>query len=260
MSDELFVERFGSGAAVVMVHGWAMHGGLWEDVVEGLVDHYQVVLVDLPGHGRSPPPPPQRAASLPALADAVLDAVGTSPALWVGWSLGGLVALRIALDCPAAVQRLALVASSPRFVAGVDWHCGVGPEVLEAFARGLETDYEGTLRRFLALEVHGTEHAAEQLRRLRGIVFQRGRPAIEALRGGLQILAESDLRSELAGLRPPLLLLLGRRDNLVPAAAGGATAALVAGARVRVMEEAGHAPFLVHPERFLEILEDFLGG
>ena len=89
----LHVERFGHGPSVVLLHGWAMHGGVFAPLVERLRERCTVHVVDLPGHGLS------RDADVPLALDPCVDAItGIVPddALWCGWSLGGLVALQAA--------------------------------------------------------------------------------------------------------------------------------------------------------------------
>jgi pimeloyl-[acyl-carrier protein] methyl ester esterase len=251
----LYVQTLGHGPDLVLLHGWGMHAGVWEDVVEALLDDYRITLLDLPGHGYSRLP--QVSHTLAELT-ALVAAVTPSQATWIGWSLGGLIAQRLALDQPDRVQKLVLVSSSPCFVQRPDWPAALAVPVLHAFADGLSRDYRATLQRFLALEVHGSEHERTQLRRLRDLVFQHGDPDPAALGAGLTILENSDLRPELHRLRCPVLLLLGRRDNLVPAAAGTAIQARLADARLHLFERAAHAPFFSHLDDFITRLRTFL--
>ncbi len=255
MTGTLYHLRVGRGEEVVFLHGWGMHSGVWEDVAEALVDTHRLTLIDLPGHGYSRGGPGGH--SLADMARAVA-AVAPPRAAWVGWSLGGLVAQRLALDAPHRVSRLALVCTSPSFVRRPGWPHAMEYAVLHQFAENLGRDHRGTLKRFLALEVQGSEHATAQLRQLREMVFQHGEPDPSALADGLAILEGTDLRAELAGLAAPVLLVMGRRDNLVPASAGEAVAAMLPGARLRVLEGAGHAPFFSHPEVFTGELRAFL--
>ncbi len=253
--EPLYAESHGTGPAVVMLHGWGMHSGIWEDAAEALVDDYRVTLVDLPGHGRSVRTKVWR--NFDELVERVAAAVGV-PAAWIGWSLGGLVALGVALKYPERVHRLILICSNPCFRQRDDWHCAMVPDQLRQFAIDLAQDYRSTLKRFLALEVHGVDHAAQQMRTLRRIVFEHGDPEPAALRAGLEALNHVDLRARLPEIRCPVRLIMGRRDNLVPAAAGAATAALLPDARVRVLDGAGHAPFLGDAALFSRTLKEFL--
>lgn len=249
----MHVETSGSGEDVVLLHGWGMNAAVWEGVRERLSARYRVHGVDLPGHGRSAA---LGAFTLAGLAER-LNGRFEMPVHVVGWSLGGMVALRWALDFPEQVKSLVLTASTPRFLAGEDWQ-GVAPDVLAAFAGGLASDYEGTLSRFIALQARGGEAAKETLRNLKNTLFSRGQPASEALAAGLAILREEDLRPEVSALSTPLLVIQGDRDTLTPVAAGEWLAAQVPGARLRVLHGAAHAPFFSHPEAYASALLEFL--
>lgn len=251
----LYTHTLGEGPDVVLVHGWGMHSGVWEDVVEGLLDHHRVTVLDLPGHGYSRLL--EAGHALNDLAVAVLAAAPIS-ATWIGWSLGGLVAQQAALIAPERVSRLALVNSTPCFVQRPDWPHGIALPVLRRFAEELRQDHRAVLKRFIALEVHGSEHASAQLKQLKAMLFQHGEPDVAALEDGLAILETSDLRGELSRIQCPTLLLMGQRDQLVPAGAGEALLQLLPDAQLHVFPRAGHAPFFSHLQEFVTELQAFL--
>ncbi|MGY1426167.1 pimeloyl-ACP methyl ester esterase BioH [Lysobacter sp. A289] len=238
----MHIQTRGHGPALGLIHGWAMHGGLFAPLVDRLAGRYTLHSVDLPGHGHSR----DDASSLEpaALAQALVARV--PDAVWLGWSLGGQVAMRAALDHPDNVRGLVMVASSPRFVRSDDdsWPHGVGRELFADFGQALKRDFRGTLEGFLALEALGSSSAQEELRELKTQAFERGEPAPRALLEGLRLLDSVDMRAELADLQVPSLWLSGRRDRLVPATAMPAAAALAPNARSVVIGNAGHAPFL----------------
>ena len=177
---------------------------------------------------------------------------------WLGWSLGGLVALEAALERPLHVRALALVAASPRFVVGPGWPHGVEQAVFDAFGRELARDWRGTLDRFLALECVGSDCARSDLRTLRTHVFERGEPAVHVLDDGLKILADTDLRPHLPELECPSLWIAGARDRLVPWQAMQAAAALAPRGTFARIDGGGHAPFIGHPQRVLHALDEWL--
>jgi pimeloyl-[acyl-carrier protein] methyl ester esterase len=252
----LFVETRGAGPDLVLIHGWGLDGAVWGPLAERLAVRRRLWIVDLPGHGRSPPG--AGGFTLAGAARAVTQAV-PADAAWLGWSLGALVAMAAALG-GAAVPGLVLVGATPRFTRAPDWPHGVEPAVLEAFAVDLARDPEATLQRFLALQTRGAEGARATLRALRAGSLRRGAPHPQALRGGLEVLRTCDLRACLADLAVPVTAIAGERDTLVPAAASAALAAAVPHGRCTVIPGAGHVPFLSHPGAFVRALEDSLDG
>ena len=244
MSRPLYVDVVGKGPALVLLHGWAMHGGIFAPLVERLRDRYTLHVVDLPGHGNS------RDCDVPLQLQSCTDAIAAvvPAAPWCGWSLGGLIALHAAATRPARVPALAMLCASPRFVRGDDWKYGVSAEIFRDFAAGLRSDYRGTLDRFVALEAFGSEHAKEEIRTLRDGLFERCEPAASVLAEGLELLETSDLRDALPGLQVPSLWLAGRRDRLVDPRAMRDAAELAPGSTLHVVEHAGHAPFLTHAD------------
>jgi pimeloyl-[acyl-carrier protein] methyl ester esterase len=247
----LHVDVIGEGPDLVLVHGWAMHGGIFAPWLDELGRVFRVHVVDLPGHGRA-----RDEDRLDVHAFAKRLAAAMPQAIWVGWSLGGLVALHAAIECPERVRGLCAVASTPRFVSGPDWAYGVPAEVFSEFARDLHARYREAIERFLALETLGSPHAQEELRMLRATVFARGEPALSALEDGLAALSHADLRDHVPRLRMPSLWIAGRRDRIVPPAAlrwGAATAP-----RSAFLElNSGHAPFLDEPGTLARALAAF---
>lgn len=237
----LHIDTAGLGRDVVLIHGWAMHGGIFHALAAALARTCRVHVVDLPGHGHSR----DDVAGFDVVenADRLVDRL--PPAIWIGWSLGGLVAMQAALTSPQRVRGLGMICASPRFVAAPDWPHGVPLDVFAQFGADLANGYRATLARFLALEVQGDEHAISCLRELKARLFERGEPAIAALGSGLHALAASDYRDALASLAVPSLWLAGSRDRLVPSAAM-ASAAKLAGGRFHRVARAGHAPFITH--------------
>lgn len=252
--NKLHVEIVGDGPPLVLLHGWAMHGGIFAPLVERLRAHRSLHLVDLPGHGRN------RDCGVPlaldACAQAVLDVVPDAP--WCGWSLGGLIALHVAATQPTRVPALAMVCATPKFVVSDDWPHGMPTEVFTGFAAGLGADWQATVDRFIALEAFGSDRMREELRMLRDAVLAHGAPSPRVLAEGLQVLQDSDLRDVLPRLRVPSLWLGGRRDRLVNPAAMQAAAGIARDARFVQVEHAGHAPFLTHADAVAQALLGFL--
>jgi pimeloyl-[acyl-carrier protein] methyl ester esterase len=245
----------GAGPALVLVHGWGMNGAVWTKVAEELARTHRVILLDLPGHGRSPFDPRQR--RLDHWRDALL-ASAPETAIWVGWSLGGSLALAAALAAPERVRALALVTATPRFLQAADWEHGMPADTLGRFRDALNCDPAATLEQFLALQTLGSTQAREVLRTLRQHLAARPAALPEALDAGLELLQRTDLRHALACLEPPSLWLYGNRDTLVPWRGAARIGTLLPTARRVVIPGAAHAPFLSHAPQLLAALRSFL--
>lgn len=250
----LHIETVGSGAELVLLHGWGLHSGLWQTVVEPLSRNYCLHLVDLPGHGQSP-----RMGEL-TLASLVeeLETLFPRPVSVMGWSLGGLFALKWAHLYPSKIEKLVFVASSPCFRRRKDWPCAMEDDVLDKFAESLKADYRGTLSRFLALQAMGDEFARGLLRQMQSELFVRGEPDLAALEDGLNLLRDVDLRTDVAQLQQPALLLFGGRDRLVPPAVARWLADSIPSSRLELFPTSAHAPHWSHPVEFCEAVKAFL--
>lgn len=257
MSKALHMETQGQGPELVLLHGWGLHGGVWDTLMPRLTPQLRVTRMDLPGHGRS------RHLPMPAsLAELTLQVMGdiAPGAVLLGWSLGGLVAAEAALDMPQRLRGLVLANTTPRFTTAPYWPHAMAPGLLQSFADGLAQDYRETLRRFLSLQVRGDESARAALRQLRDSLFAHGEPDTASLATGLALLRDSDLRARLKHIAVPTLVMTGGHDRLTPPGAGEAMARAIPGTRLEVFPKSAHAPFLSHPDEFAAALVGFVHG
>jgi pimeloyl-[acyl-carrier protein] methyl ester esterase len=243
----------GNGPDLILLHGWAMHGGIFAPVMPGLRRHFRVHCIDLPGHGHS------IGSALPldyaAFWQYLLPRLDR-PAYFMGWSLGGLFALHGAIHHPHACLGLVMHNASPCFVQRPHWPQGMPAQVFRQFADDLHGDYERTLQRFFMLEAQGSERLRADLRLLQNTAFEFGRPQPRTLIEGLQLLESTDMHAQLPQLRMPSLWLAGRRDRLVNPLAMQQASALAKG-DYHCDEHGGHAPFLTSPESTVRALAAF---
>ncbi len=240
---------------LVLVHGWGMHSSIWTGLPPSFSADRRIHCLDLPGHGDAAYP------WIPATLDGwASDCLERAPrrGVWVGWSLGGLVSIAVALMQPDRVSALILICSTPRFARTEDWPAGMDAQVLANFHDNLLAAPKRTLDQFLGLQVRGSDAARETLRMLRRDLTARPLPAAAALTDGLDLLKGGDLRDRLEQLRCRSLWIFGSKDTLVPASAAAGVARLLPSARIHCVDGAGHAPFLSHPADTLPQLEQFI--
>jgi pimeloyl-[acyl-carrier protein] methyl ester esterase len=254
MPANIHIESIGSGPNLVLLHGWGMHSAVWQPVIKQLSKHFTLHLVDLPGMGLSRPTEPYH---LHILAEKISEMLPANADI-VGWSLGGLVAMRIALDKPDLVRRVVLVSTTPNFVNKGDWDAGISPDVFRRFAENVDTDYHNTMTQFLTLQCMGAKDARATVKLLRKKFAERPVPTSQTLHKALNILLDTDLRSEVDRLRKPTLLIHGDRDTLAPVQAAHWMMQNLPMGYLRVMAGASHAPFLSHQDQFVEALIQFL--
>lgn len=249
----LHIESIGHGPNLILIHGWAMHSGIFAPLLPHLSQHFRVHCVDLPGHGKS------LHSKLPLSFEAVwteLNKTLNEPAYFMGWSLGGLFALHGAQHFPERCIGLIMQNASPCFVHRADWPYGMPAQVFSQFADDLQTDYAQTLNRFFMLEAQGSDHLRADLRHLQNTAFSVGEPDKRVLCQGLALLEKSDLRADLEAMTMPSLWLAGRRDKLVSAEAMQ-QACTASGGVFKVLQHSGHAPFLTHPDTITQHILDF---
>jgi pimeloyl-[acyl-carrier protein] methyl ester esterase len=257
--SRVHVECSGSGTPLVMLHGWGLNLRVFDALSLSLSDSCHVLRLDLPGHGKSAWDP--RAATLPGHAMLVRDELlARVPAPWIllGWSLGGQVALELAAAEPQRVERLVLIAATPRFVASHDWPYGMSSTALRLFAQRLTSDRRRTVSEFLELQVRGSAAGERVLRELQAALVAHGETGLEALAAGLASLAQTDLRRRLGAIVQPALVLAGQYDRITPPQASRALAERLPGGRYAEFSRAGHAPFLSHARAVATAVREFL--
>lgn len=256
----LHAELSGEGAPLVLLHGFTGSAGSWSTVRELLEPGRRVVAVDLPGHGRSSAPPSASRYALPRLADDVarlLDALALERVALLGYSLGGRAALHFALRHADRLTALVLESASPGIADEGERTQRVASD--EALAESLEREgITAFVDRWEALPLWESQRAlpapvraALRARRLAG----DARGLANSLRGA-GAGAEPSVAGELKALRVPTLVVAGSLDTKY-VAIGHELAGAIPGARLAVVEGAGHAVHLERPGELAALVRDF---
>ena len=250
---KLWSETSGNGHDLVLLHGWGMNSAVWEPVMSQLNTQYRVTCVDLPGHGFSQLDDEEAFA----LSDWSQAIAGTVPhgAIWLGWSLGGLVALDAAIRQIVDIRGLFMMTATPSFMQRADWPCAMPEKTLTQFADNLKADVKTTLTRFLSLQIQGCDNARDLLKQLRSGFSQRPSATYHALETGLGFLRDTDLRHAIQQIDIPSHWVYGNRDTLTPACAADQIATMMKNSTIQTINGAAHVPFLSH----FEVVEQAIG-
>ncbi|MFT7414525.1 MAG: pimeloyl-[acyl-carrier protein] methyl ester esterase [Methylophagaceae bacterium] len=251
----MHIKKMGRGPDLVMLHGWSMHSAVWHDLSELLAENFTLYLVDLPGHGQSEWQ--DNALDLDVLLANLANELPKS-AYWLGWSLGGLISIAFAAQFPERVKKLVLLAATPCFVKKPDWSCAMAPEVFQTFADNLADNQADTLKGFLLLQTRGSAHSRDTMQQLVKQLAIEKPPLAEALLAGLHLLISIDMRTQLAMLDCPIMMILGDRDTLIPSAMLDVVKQMTNNVQTTLLKGAGHAPFISQTTECLQVIEPFI--
>jgi 2-succinyl-6-hydroxy-2,4-cyclohexadiene-1-carboxylate synthase len=253
MAFALHSTKRGRGPRVVLAHGFTQSSASFAPIASQLQRSFEVVSVDLPGHGISPVPP--AGSDLHDTARALGQAGGR--AFYVGYSLGGRCCMHLALDAPNLVERLVIV--------------GAHPGIADGLARKLRRDADDALA--VELERGGDKAVASFVDAwLRGPLFahlsdeEADKPArlvnsAAGLAASLRTAGtgtQEPLWDRLGDLDMPVLVVVGARDDKFRPIAQRCAEAIGSNARLKLVEGAGHAACFERPREFVSLLEEFL--
>ena len=247
---KVYVETLGEGPDLVLLHGWAMHSGIWGSVRSQLAQHFRLHLVDLPGHGASPSPWIHGPDALKNMTEMIADNL-PEHSIICGWSLGGQIAMKLSLDMPERINKLILISTTPSFIQREDWIWAMEAAILESFIRSLDQNSVSTLNRFFTLQIQGDINTLLLLRKLRKYISKEGVPDWDGLQIGMKILLTTDLRRNIKNINHPVTLLHGKNDAIVPVDSARWLHENLEDSKLIILPDCGHIPFLSHTDQFL---------
>ncbi|MBN9228162.1 MULTISPECIES: alpha/beta fold hydrolase [Legionella] len=231
------IHSYGEGFPLVFLHGWGFDSRIWLPLMPKLLlMDYQVILIDLPGFGHSP------IMDWNSFKEFLVNQLPNKFAL-VGWSMGGLYAMRFAVEEPDRVTHLINVTSSPRFLHDDLWP-GVSQYVFKKFYKNLLEAPHDTLKEFMELNGLST---ADRLQHLPDKLPSPGGLAL-----GLKILETWDLRAELKQFNKPTCFMFGRLDPIVPIKTMNTMQLSYPEFNYILFKRAAHMPFLSQVDLFIE--------
>lgn len=243
-----------SDPALLLLHGFTGSGLNWEELASKLPG-WRIVAPDLPGHGGTDAPTgrmPEVALDLVAL----LDQLEIAQALVIGYSMGGRLALHLAVAAPERVRALVVIGATPGLAEQADREARMASD--EALARKIETRYEDFVRDWETLPMFGTQQALSAASRERIGAIRRSQSP-EALAAAMRLMgtgAQPPLHGRLPELSMPVLWVVGEYDAKFREIAESVRP-LLPNARQAIVPYAGHAVHLERPSAFKTLLLSF---
>jgi 3-oxoadipate enol-lactonase len=253
----LFV-RETDGKTVLFVHGFPLNHTMWKFQLDALGGEYRMIAPDLRGLGKSDVPEPYTSYSMDAYAydlKNLLDRMGVSKVVLVGLSMGGYISFAFNRLFPERIRALVLVDTR----AGAD-----SPEGFEGRMNAIESVkgggpgaiVDGMIPKLFSPET--LEKNPDVVDDVRSMMEQQNPVGVM---GALWAMAHRpDSRPDLPGIHVPALVVVGEDDVLTPPSEARSMADAIPGARLEVIPMAGHMSPMEAPERFNEVLLEFLRG
>jgi 3-oxoadipate enol-lactonase len=251
--ETVSARALGSGRPIVLLHSLLADGSSFDPLAQLLAATHRVILLDLPGFGGSHPV----AGGLQAVADRVADAIRAlhleQPPVLLGNGYGGFVALQTVIRHPAIAARVVLADCGAAFPEP-------GRQAFRnmsaaAAAKGLAAISEVAMRRLFAPDFQAAHPELVEQRRARFVAVHP-----ETFHAACAALATLDLRAAAAGVKVPVLVLVGEQDEATPPEMARELASLLPDARFVPLPGCAHVPQLQAPQQFLAAIRDFVAA
>jgi 3-oxoadipate enol-lactonase len=238
----------GDGPAVVFANSLGTDLRLWDRVLPLLPAGLRVIRYDMRGHGLSTcPPAPYAMGALVADAERLLDHLGVRGCVFVGLSIGGMIAQGLAVKRPDLVRGMVLSNTAARIGTREMWEA----RIAAVRAGGIEALADAVMERWFSRAFRATP----ELELWRNMLVRQ--PA-EGYIGCAAAIAGSDFYTTTASLSLPTLAIAGSEDGSTPPDLVRETAALVRGSRFHLIRGAGHLPCVEKPDDYAAVLTGFL--
>jgi pimeloyl-[acyl-carrier protein] methyl ester esterase len=251
----VYVETHGSGPDVVLLHGWAANLQYMKLLADHLGKNFRVTNVNLPGRGGSDW---DNISSVDDMADRILAVVPES-AIYIGWSIGGLIAASIAARFPERVERIIGIATTPNFVEDGDWPGLPKPGFKAAFDMQTNAEFKAAMVEMLQAEFEAFPALAKQRDHLLAL-NDASDLDISVCLEGIGIVDISDFRPQYRQLTCPVDLILGESDPFVPASSYPMIRALNDRIEIHPIASAKHILLWTHAQQLQDMVDALLCG
>ena len=250
---EMAYDDFGTGAAVVLLHGYPFNRSMWQEQVEALSQHYRVIAPDLRGHGETTTSLPATMEEMARDVVALLDELEIERVTLCGLSMGGYVTLAFYRRFPLRVRALVLADTRPQ-ADTLDARRNREEQAGKILKEGMESIADDFLKKVLTAAT--LDEKPWTTARVREMITQTDpQGAANALRG---MAARPDQTGFLEEILAPTLILVGSEDKITPPKDAELMRREIRGSRLEVIEGASHLSNIERPAEFNRALLDFL--
>ena len=245
----------GRGEPLLMIHGWGVNSEIWVSLVDELKLFASVYLIDLPGMGGS-------SSILPYTLDNIAKEIKANVPIKkfniLGWSLGGQVAMSLAIRMPEIIEKLILMSTTPCFVEKKDWPYGVNKQFFSNFELETKQNLNNTLLKFFLIQTRDINDSKNVMRFLKNTFIEIRDDNKSSMQSALNVLKETDLRNEVQKIDKPTLIIAGDKDRLTSSKASIWLYEKIKGATLKEIKGANHMPFISHRETMIKSVKKFL--
>ncbi|MAS00050.1 MAG: hypothetical protein CMH24_01590 [Nitrosomonadales bacterium] len=250
----MHIKIIGKGKPVVLIHGWGMSGRIWEDLSETMRINYKLFIIDLPGMGKSP------LLKIYKINNVIKEIRKHIPSkvIMIGWSLGGQIAMKYALQYPGSIKNLICVSSTPSFICNSGWDFGMDKKIFLGFKKELKDNWKKTLKNFFLLQLIKNKEQKNILKRFEKHYINE-KPGLKlGLEKSLNILEDNDLRNDIKKIQIPTLIITGKKDNICSYKASIWLHSEIKDSKLFIFESEGHIPFINNKKKFFQIIHQFI--
>lgn len=238
---------------LILLHGWGINSTIWYYIAQELKFFFQIHLIDFPGFGKNKDLYPLHIDDIVSL----LHNYMPKKAIWIGWSIGGLIASRYVLKYPMHVLGIITVSSSPCFLLKKDWP-GVKSNFLNIIYKNLIINYYNTINIFLSYNTINALQSIHEINTLKNILLSQAQPSLQTIKNGLDMLYTIDLRSQIKFIKKPFLRIYGATDILVPKKIAYILNTQCLSSSSIIINNASHLPFVSHKKIFCFFILKFI--
>ena len=260
MNDSMHYQIEGMGKPVLLIHGWAMHSGVWADFVKEFSTRHKIITVDLRGHKKSVSMAgPYDFLSFADDITRLILALGLKRVTLIGWSMGVSILLKMMESSLPCVDSVVLINGNPCLVSREDYKQGLPEITIKRLFRQVERDYPKGLQNFYKLLFTADE--AEALKcngRYSMVADLHAAPTKQAALESLACLQNEDLRPAVKKVRVPALIIHGSEDRICAPAAAYYMHNQINRSHILFLEKTGHVPFITKKDAVHRAIAEFL--